>query len=96
MHNRSLCLSDGFGTLPHSPLHHLSPLCYLFPPWFSLLGSVALAGGGGQSPSPALLTWRGLPLVVEFGVCDTEFAQLDWLHLELMGRYVGLGLPLGQ
>ena len=34
--------------------------------------------------------------MVEFGVCDTEFAQLDWLHLELMGRCVGLGLPLGQ
>ena len=27
------------------------------------------------------------------GLAYTEFAQLDWLHLELMGRCAGLGLP---
>lgn len=61
-------------------------------------GVCGLGGGWGVGavPIPCFANLEGLPLLVEFGVRDTGFAQLGRLHLELMGRWVGLGLPLGR
>lgn len=43
MHTHTLCLSEfgdppSLGVSPHCLLHHLSPLCFLRPPRFSLWG----------------------------------------------------------
>ena len=42
---------------------------------------------------PCFANWEWAAFGDRVGLAYTEFAQLDWLHLDLMGRCAGLGLP---
>ena len=93
MHNHSLYLSEELGDPPPLTLLFITsvPRAPFSPPWFFSWGLWSSRERGILSPCFANL--EGAALGDGVGLAHTEFAQLDWLHLELMGRCAGLGLP---